>query len=90
MGDFTWVEKEPMQTFSGKVTGINYVASKTEGENTAFSGGAEAFGPAEIKEASYWTQAKIDAQAEAFRIRNDLDAELDAQLATMDDDEEDE
>ena len=44
----------------------------------------------EIKEASYWTQTKIDEQAEAFRIRNDLDTELDAQLAAMDDDEEDE
>lgn len=83
MGDFTWVEKEPISNFGGKVTGINYSASKTEGENIAFTGGAECFATADFKPSSYWTQTKIDEQAEDFRKRAKLDDDLDIQLAAM-------
>jgi len=83
MGDFTWVEKEPMQNFSKKVIGINYTCSKTEGEHTVYSGGAECFAIADFKPASYWTQTKIDEQAEAFRVRAGMDADMAAQLVEL-------
>jgi hypothetical protein len=76
-----WVEKMPTTNFRNQVVSMVLTASKTLNGKTATTGAGVAFGPNDIKDASYWTDEKIDEFANEQAISSKFEESLDAELA---------
>ncbi len=78
-----WVEKTPTVNFRNQVVNMTLTASKTLNGKTATIGAGVAFGPSDIKDASYWTDEKIDEFANEQATNAKFEESLDAELAQL-------
>ena len=83
MTEIKWLAKEPTIGFRGKVTGFHFEVSKERNGKTAVNGCAVILGSDQIYDQSYWTDEKIDEYAEEVFIQQNLDENLEHDLADM-------
>ena len=80
---FDFLEKLPHTNFRNQVTTMTVTATKTVEGKTATTGASVVFGPKEIKDASYWTDEKIDEFANELAISSEFEKNLDIDLAKL-------